>query len=427
MRFFFSLLYTGLAVPCMWLVLRAAAPFSAKIRRGIRGRVDMMRRLGEQAAGLQPGIRIWFHASSLGEFEQAKPIIAALKRRDPRVRIIASFFSPSGYDHSRNYPLADVVTYLPFDTRRGAARFLDRVRPDVALMVRYDIWPNHIWELHRRGIPVMIANATMRYNSLRLLPALRSFHRHVYDSMEAILTVSESDVEAFRRFRLRRPVLAAIGDTRYDQVMLRSEEARLRRVLPRAVLEGRRVVVAGSTWPEDEEVLLAAFDRLEDRGDLLLVLVPHEPTVEHLEALEAALLGRSSCLRFSAVGSFAGERVLIVDTIGILPALYASARVAYVGGSFRQGVHNVLEAAVYGIPVLFGPRHRNSGEPIRLVEEGGAFVVGDAAELHRILSHLLQDDGACQSAGRKAKAFVEAQVGATERILARLEGYLKKV
>jgi 3-deoxy-D-manno-octulosonic-acid transferase len=339
--------------------------------------------------------------------------------------VIASFFSPSGYEHSKKYPLVDVITYLPFDTRHNASEFIDMVRPDVAVMVRYDVWPNHIWELERRRIPALIANATMRRHTNRRIPLVRSFHHHVYNAFADILTVSREDTDIFSLFDLDKPVIKAIGDTRYDQVIARSNDARKRRIIPDAITKGNNVIVAGSTWPEDENVLLPAITQLQkEMPDLLVMLVPHEPTIEHLEDLEQQLRNTSTSIRFSALNEFRGERVIIVDSIGILLILYASARIAYIGGSFRQGIHNVLEAAVYGIPVVFGPRHRNSQEPLQLVERGGGFVVNDSDETYRTLKNLLEDTAARTSAGARAAQFVQSNIGATEKFLHHLEPYM---
>ena len=419
---FWKLLYRTVVIPALWLFLQAAALTSPKVRRGIRGRRNLFPLLERRMAALPPGKRVWFHASSMGEFEQAKPIIAELKRRHPQVRVITTFFSPSGYENSRRYTLNDAVSYLPFDTAANARRFLRTVAPDAAVMVRYDIWPNHVWELRAQGVPTLIANATMSRQSERKVPLVRSFHTHVYNAIDAILTVSSSDAEAFRDFRLDRPVVEAIGDTRFDQVSQRSAEARKRHIIAERITAGRKVLVAGSTWPDDEEVLLPAFVELQHAfPDALLVLVPHEPTVEHLEDVEAELAGKTSSIRFSALNDYSGERVIVVDSIGVLLSLYACAHAAYVGGSFRQGVHNTLEAAVYGIPVLFGPKHRNSQEPLQLVGAGGAFVVNDSRDLFRALENLFRDEAARVAAGRRAAQFVQANTGATERFLRHLE------
>lgn len=420
MKRFWPLAYSFIVIPLLWAVIQTMGIVNAKTRRGIRGRKRLFEDLQLQVRALPQGRRIWFHSSSMGEFEQAKPIIAELKRRHPDVIVIVSFFSPSGFEHSRAYAPAGVITYIPFDTRANARRFLDLIRPDAAVMVRYDIWPNHIWELRHRKIPVLIANATMRERTRRRTPVARSFHHEVYNAIDDILTVAQSDADAFRHFFLDHPVIQTIGDTRYDQVSIRSAEARKRHLIPPAVTGGKKIVVIGSSWPEDEEVVLgAALPLIAASDDVLFIIVPHEPTEEHLEGLERQLAGKT--LRFSALNEYAGERVIVVDSVGILTILYAHAQIAFVGGSFRQGIHNVLEAAVYGIPVLFGPKHRNSHEPLMLVEHGGAFVVNDRDDLHRTLKHLLEDERARAAAGEHAARFVASHVGATDRFLAHLE------
>jgi len=424
-RSLWQTVYAVLVLPALWVVLQLAALFRDKVRRGIRGRRGLFGDLERRMRTIGPGPRVWFHSSSMGEFEQARPIIAMLKERRPEVRVIVTFFSPSGYEHTKNYPLADVISYLPFDTRSNAARFLDLVRPEAAVMVRYDIWPNHIWELRHRAIPVMIANATMRRQTARRIPMIRSFHRSVYGSMTQILTASEADAETFMLFRLEGPTVDSIGDTRFDQVSKRSADARQRSLIPPRILEGKRVLVVGSSWPEDDAVVLPSFLRLAaERPELLMILVPHEPTARHLEELEEQLAGKTTVLRFSALNAYAGERVLLVDSVGILMSLYASAHVAYIGGSFRQGIHNVLEAAVYGIPVLFGPRHWNAREPLQLLECGGAFVVQTSAELSRTLGNLLAHDELRRFAGWRAEEYVRARTGATARVVERIESCL---
>lgn len=427
MRRFWQEIYSFIIIPILWLVLHIVGVPDSKARRGIKGRRDLFEGLQRQLDQLEPGKRIWFHASSLGEFEQAKPIIEELSRRNGAIRIIATFFSPSGYEHSRKYHVADVISYIPFDTRGGARRFLDLVRPDAAIMVRYDIWPNHIWELQNRRIPIFIANATMHRRTARRLPFARSFHHHVYNAIDNIMTVSEGDVDAFRLFSLDHPIVQTIGDTRYDQVATRSSEAKKRHIIPQRIIEGKKVIVVGSSWSEDEEVILPAFLKLQETmTNLLLLLVPHEPTLENIQQLERELDGKTSSIRFSALNEYAGEKVVIVDSVGLLLILYAYAHIAFVGGGFRQGVHNVLEAAVFGVPVVFGPRHRNSQEPLMLVERGGAFVVNNSHEMYRTLRNLLEDDSARSSAGQRAEQFVLANVGATDRFLKLLEPHLNR-
>jgi 3-deoxy-D-manno-octulosonic-acid transferase len=424
MRTAWQIIYDFVLIPLLAAALRLAALGNAKIRRGLLGRRGLFASLEEAAARLRPGRRIWVHSSSMGEFEQAKPIIAALKQRHPDVQIIVSFFSPSGYDHSRSFKQADIITYIPFDTAANAARFLDLIRPDAAVMVRYDVWPNHIRECTQRGIPVFLANATMRTTSPRLRRPWRSFHRHLYDQLKAILTVSAADAENFARFGTSHVVIAPVGETRYDQVLQRSAEAKKRHLIPPAILKKKRVIVAGSTWPEDEEVLLPTVKKLlQYDASILLILVPHEPSEQALDQIERTFGNGVRSIRFSDLNDYDGEQVIVVDSVGILMALYQYAHVAYVGGSFKQNVHNVLEPAVYGIPVIYGPKCQNSQEAITLAKREGGFIVEGSTDLYRLLRTLLSDQKERAAAGTAALKLVEENAGATERFL----GYLEPV
>ena len=417
-----SILYNTAFIPLFWTLLQIASLFNSKIRRGIEGRRGLFEKLERDISNLSSKRRIWFHSSSMGEFEQAKPIIAALRKKYRDINIIVTFFSPSGYDHSKNYKLADIITYIPFDTKVNAHRFLDLVQPTAAVFVRYDVWPNHIWELNARRIPVFIANATMRTTSARLFPLLKNFHHLLFNNFESILTVSAKDADAFALFGLTHPSVEAIGDTRYDQVWQRSADAKKKHLLPHAILKGKKLLLAGSTWPEDEEVLLPAIKKiLQYDSNALIILVPHEPTENALEDVEHNIGAKPRSIRFSNLNDYANEHIIIVDSIGILMALYQYANVAYVGGSFRQGIHNVLEPAVYGIPVVFGPKHTNSQEAMELARRGGGFIVNDQQECYRTLRALLDDKKANTAAGKQALMLVEENIGATERFIQHLE------
>ena len=427
MRSFWQFFYSTLIIPPLWIALHLLGVVNEKVRRGIRGRVGLFATLEERMRRLPKGKRVWFHSSSMGEFEQAKPIIVELKKRHPEVQIIVTFFSPSGYEHSLKYPLANVISYLPFDTQANASRFLDIVQPDAAVMIRYDVWPNHTWEANCRGIPLLIANATMHRQTVRRLPIVKTFHRHVYNAFSEILAVSLSDVQAFESFKLKQPHIIASGDTRHDQVWTRCEEARRDTLLAPRVKEGKKVFVVGSSWPEDEAVIIPAFRKLSRTIDnLLMILVPHEPSEEYLAGLEARLGESTSYIRYSRIDNYTNEKILIVDRVGILLPLYTYAHAAFIGGSFKQGIHNILEAAVFGIPVLFGPRHRNSQEPLQLLDAGGGFVVSDEREMYKALQNLLTDNSARESAGRNASVFVKSHLGATQRFVSTLEKYLNE-
>ena len=421
-----KVLYNIIVLPIGLLLLHVAAYFDGKARRAIVGRKHLFERLRDDLSKTQPGRkRLWFHSSSMGEFEQAKPIITELKMRHPEIEIVVSFFSPSGYEHSRAYKFARVITYMPFDTRGNAERFVEILNPSAAIMVRYDLWPNHIWALKRASVPIFIANATLRQNTARRLPLINQFHCSMYDAIDYILTVSESDKKVFESFRLHHPEIEVMGDTRYDQVWQRSSDSKTRHVLPKVLVENRRIIVAGSSWEEDEEALLPAFHRLaEEDRDLLLVLVPHEPNLENVERIESQLNGNASHIRFSSLNDYVDERVVIIDSVGILMALYQYAHVAYVGGSFRQGVHNVLEPAAYGIPIVIGPKYQNSQEAIELVRREAAFVGENPQQLYEHFHALLRTDTKREKSGSRALELVQHNIGATKRFLSYLEKVL---
>jgi 3-deoxy-D-manno-octulosonic-acid transferase len=416
------ILYNIAFIPLFWTLLQIVALFNIKIRHGVDGRRGLYEKIERDISKLTSKRRVWFHSSSMGEFEQAKPIITALRKKYRDINIIVTFFSPSGYDHSKNYKPADIITYIPFDTKANAHRFLDLLQPTAAVFVRYDVWPNHLWELNARGIPAFIANATMRTTSARFYPLLKNFHRLLFNNFVSILTVSAKDADAFALFGLTHPSIEAIGDTRYDQVWQRSADAKKKHLIPPAILKGKKILLAGSTWPEDEEVLIPSIKKiLQYDSNVLVILVPHEPTEDALEDIEYTFGSKPRTIRFSNLNDYANERIILVDSIGILMALYQYANVAYVGGSFRQGIHNVLEPAVYGIPVVFGPKHTNSQEAMELARRSGGFIVNDQQECYRTLRTLLDDKKANSAAGKQALMLVEENIGATERFIQHLE------
>jgi 3-deoxy-D-manno-octulosonic-acid transferase len=420
------ILYNSLFVPLGWLGFQVYGLLNKKARRGIGGRKDLLERVAAKTSGWKGSSpRVWFHASSMGEFEQAKPIISMLKEKRPGLLVAVTFFSPSGYENSLAYKEADLISYIPFDSPSNARRFIGLVKPSAAVIMRYDLWPNHIWALHDAGIPAILANATMRKSFLRDFPLFRGFHRSLYDSLEAVLTVTDADAQRCRRTGVSRAIVETSGDTRYDQVARRCEESRRKRYFPEEVLRGRTVVVIGSSWEEDERLFVPALEvYCAKYPELLVVLVPHEPTVEHLADLESRLEGRLSSIRFSQIVSYAGEKVVVVDSIGILVSLYQYARIVYVGGGFGAGVHNVLEPAVYGVPVLIGPNHANSHEAVELVKRGAIGVINDEEGLSLNLGRLLSDPALRERAGRTALEFVNERRGATAKILSYLEKVL---
>jgi len=425
-------LYNLLIVPLLFVGFQLAAWFAPKVRAGIRGRASLLDEIARQLRDHSPQqLRVWIHAASVGEYEQARPLIRELRQRLPECLIVQSFFSPSIYEHMQKRSSSretDVVCYLPFDSLIRARRFLRVVQPEVGIFIRHDIWPNHLWEAKRRGVLLMLASASVHERSLRHLPILRSFNRAVFDCFDVIAATSADTAKGMKKFVRFPERLMVAGDTRYDQVLFRSREPKLAGVLPTSWQHGAPTLIAGSVWPEDAAVLIPAFAaaRRQVHG-LRLMIVPHEPTPEQVHQLEAACGAmelNATVLSRGAEG--ARQEVLIVDRMGILANLYGVGQAAFVGGSFGPGIHNVLEAAIHGIPVLFGPRMRNSPEAIAMAEKGIGLIMHDATEGAQVLLVLFGNEGKRRELAERSRAFVLERCGASTKLIDTLLAALQK-
>lgn len=425
MKNIWAFIYNYFIIPVLYITVRFLGLFNAKIRRGIRGRKRILEELILNAARLDKTKKlVWFHSSSYGEFEQAKPIIKELKKNND-LNILVTFFSPSGYENSKKYPYADLISYIPLDTKLNAERFIKIANPNLAVMMRYDVWPNHILALKKANIPCFIVDATMKEKSARKLPIVKSFHNNLYKNFTRILTVSGNDVEGFKNFGCTANQLKAVGDTRFDRVYQRSVNAKEKELIKDNILKDKIILVAGSTWEQDEDIIIPVFKKLASVDkNVLLIIAPHEPTLLHLENIENEFLGSPAfrknsleTIRFSYLNNYNNERVIIVDSIGILLTLYIYADLAFVGGGFRQNIHNVLEAAVYGTPVLFGPKIDNSQEAKELLKRGGGIMVNNKMQAYRQLRTLILDEKSRKSKGETSHQYVQENLGATDKIL----------
>lgn len=417
--------YNYVLLPLLYAAFKLGGLFNEKIKKGIDDRERLFEDLILNLSAIDRKKKlVWFHSSSMGEFEQAKPIIEKIKA-ETGANIVVTFFSPSGYRNSRKYPHASIISYLPFDTETNAARFLELVKPDIAVMMRYDIWPNFIWKLKEMNIPCFIVDATMRANSSRKAPGIKGFHQTIYQNITGILTVSESDLKNFMDFQVEPNRIKAVGDTRFDRVYEKSLAAKEKKLFKDGFFKGKKVVVLGSSWEADEDVVLPALLKISEVSpDLMIIITPHEPTIQHLERIENELSGKITSIRFSFLNNYKDERVIIIDSIGILLTLYCYADIAYVGGSFKQGIHNVLEPAVYGIPVIFGPKIENSQEAQQLAQAGGGAVVRNKREAYRRFRELTANENKRKQMGAISYNFVHKNIGATKKILEEIERYL---
>jgi 3-deoxy-D-manno-octulosonic-acid transferase len=402
----------------------------SKLAKGIRGRRDSLPRMEVWAKSERDLSRplVWFHAPSVGEGLQATAVLEALRSRRPDLQIVFTHFSPSAEPLARRVT-ADFAGYLPIDTPRDVRRALDAVAPTMIVFSKTDVWPTLTREAKRRGVRLAMISGTLPPSSSRLRQPARSLLRPSYSRLDRVGAISAEDADRFNGLGVPPERRSVMGDAHFDRVLARVEAAdRDSELLSRLRREGP-LLVAGSTWGEDEERLLPAIAAVRGAGvPLELVLVPHEPTEAHLEQTERRL-DRSGFthIRLGKIASRpAPGDAVIVDRVGVLGESYALADVAYVGGGFgRAGLHSVLEPAAHGIPVFFGPRHQNAREAGELVSAGGAFEVEDADSLGSQLTAILSDPEAALFAGTAARTFVESGRGAAGRGADLIERLLK--
>jgi 3-deoxy-D-manno-octulosonic-acid transferase len=408
--------------------LRAASPAlpllargSGKLAQGVRGRRNVLDRMEAWAITERDPARdlVWFHAPSVGEGLQARAVVEAFRERRPDAHVVYTFFSPSAERFAMSVP-ADFVDYLPYDRPGDVRRALETLRPHVLAFSKTDVWPVLTREAVRRGVRLALLSGTLPESSSRLSGAARALLAPAYGRLDRVAAISAADAERFGALGVAAERRSVMGDARFDQVWQRAAGVDRDSPLLRAVAApGRPVLVAGSTWPADEERLVPAVRACVDAGQpVRLVLVPHEPTPAHLAASEALLDAAGlPHARLSQVEAGApAPDVVLVDRVGILGDLYAAADAAYVGGGWgTAGLHSVLEPAAFGLPTLFGPRHANAREAGELAAAGAAWSVADEGELERRLRELLADGGVRRAAGERAREYVKAGLGAAER------------
>ena len=399
-------MYT-IAIYLYALAVRLASLTNRKARLMIKGHRKTWRTLRDHAKERQH--YVWFHAASLGEFEQGRPLMERLRREHPEKRILLTFFSPSGYEVRKDYAGADLVCYLPFDTPLNARRFVRLVQPEKAFFIKYEFWHHYIDELHRAGVPVYSVSSIFRNDQIFFRPYGRGYARVLHHFNHFFV-----QNEASRRLlnSLGVTQVSVTGDTRFDRVIdIRNQAKSL--PLAAALTGDSRTIVAGSTWPPDEEILIPYFNR---HPELKLIIAPHEVNEERLRSIEQRL--KRPALRYSQATpeSSAQADCLIIDGYGLLSSLYRYATLAYVGGGFGVGIHNVPEAAVYGVPVFFGPNNQRFREARDLINEGGSFEVTSADDFQAQTDRLLADERALAKSGQAAGDYIRRNSGATEAI-----------
>jgi 3-deoxy-D-manno-octulosonic-acid transferase len=435
------LLYNTLVVPAASLAVSLSRFTHDKVREAMGGRRELWSRLEKAAPRLQNAV--WVHASSAGEYEQARPVLRGLREqaqaRGTTLPTLVTVFSPSGYRHAVERRESDTVDYLPLDTAASARRLVRLIRPRALVFVSFDCWPNVVWAARRAQVPLLLVSGNFHEGSHRLKPIARGFYRRLFDTFSHLGVIGERDAHLFRQDLGVRAPVTITGDTRADQVIHRARNTEDGPLAQALRATGYRYLALASIWPSDEEnVLDPALNAVASREDWGLILVPHEPRPQALARLHerAAAAGltavhlsdlvevRTRRVRPGADDDRARWRVILVDTVGMLAEIYHATQVTYVGGSFSTGVHNVLEPSVTGQPVLLGPRHQNAHEASRLIELDAAKVIHDPAQAGAVLDAWLDDESARVDAGRRAQQFVGSQEGATSRTLDLLAPYV---
>lgn len=386
---------------------------NAKARKLTRGQKGVFDYLAQKAR--PQGGYLWIHASSLGEFEQGRPLIEAIRKARPDTPILLTFFSPSGYEVRKNYEGADLVCYLPFDLPGNVKRFLDITRPTQAIFIKYEFWANYLNELKRREIPTYIISAIFRPNQI-FFRFYGGYFRRILRNFTHLYIQNEQSRQLLAGIGITN--VSVVGDTRFDRV---SDIRRSAKNLPlvETFAQGKKILVAGSSWPKDEEFLIDYFNR---HDDIKLILAPHEIHESHLAFIESRL--QRPALRYTRATP---ERVascdcLIIDCFGLLSSIYRYGTLAYVGGGFGAGIHNIAEAAVYDLPVIFGPNHQRFKEAHELIACGGGFAITSGEEFDSLADSLLYDADRLATASHNAGHYIASHTGATRRILQSLFG-----
>ncbi len=392
-------------------VAKMISPFNEKAKDYTQGRKNLFENL---AKGVNPNDKnVWFHVSSLGEFEQARPVMEKMRTLYPDHKIILTFFSPSGYNVRHNYQGADYVCYMPADTPANAKKFLDIVNPKVIFFVKYDFWYNFLSEVHRRAIPLYIFSTIFRKEQV-FFKWYGKKYKEVLSFFTHFFVQDENSVKLLAENGITNVTIA--GDTRFDRVCQITQNAKNIPLVDKFVGDSR-VIVAGSSWPPDEKLIFEAIDRLKSKHNIKLIIAPHEIHEGHLSAIEKMLSVKN--VRFSKAdeSTVSENQVLIIDNFGMLSSLYKYAEIAYVGGGFGVGIHNILEAVSYSIPVAFGTNYKKFKEAVDLVSLGSACTVRDAEELYSVFDRYLSDSALLERAGKISLEYVQKNLGAADTIL----------
>ena len=393
----------------VWFGVSIAAIFDHKIRLMWRGQRRAFRILKRK---VDPNAKyVWVHAASLGEFEQGRPIIERIRLEHPDYKILLTFFSPSGYEVRKNYPGADIITYLPIDTVTNARRFLRTVRPVAAFFIKYEFWYNYLHVLRHRKVPVYSVSSIFRPDQIFFRWYGRQY-AHVLKCFTRFFVQNEESRMLLEKIGIHEVEIT--GDTRFDRVMTIKSLAKELPIVESFVKGSEKVFVAGSSWGPDEDVFIPYFNK---HKDWKLIIAPHVIGEVHLKQILSKLQRNTVRFTQTTPEEAATADCLLIDCFGLLSSIYNYGTVAYIGGGFGVGIHNTLEAAVWDMPVIIGPNNKKFEEAQGLMQAGGCFEIHDAAEFETLMNRFDTDKAFLKDSSEKAGQFVKGQAGATDRIL----------
>lgn len=402
------LLY-NLLLRIYFVLVLVASVSNSKAKKWIVGRCRLISRMRRE---IQPGTGIvWFHCASLGEFEQGRPIIEAYKLQHPEDKILLTFFSPSGYEVRKNYAGADYIYYLPLDTYFNAKRFVEIVQPKMAIFVKYEFWYHYLQALRKNSVPTYVVSAIFRPNQI-FFKWYGGMFRKMLTSYRELFVQNQQSSDLLKAIGVTNVTVS--GDTRFDRVADIAQNAKSLPIVE-AFVGSSTAIVAGSTWPEDETII-ASY--ISSHPHQKIVIAPHEIGESHIDDILSKFRD-TSVVRYTKVAAdeVSDAQVLLIDTIGILSSVYSYGKIAYIGGGFGVGIHNTLEAATFGMPVVFGPNYHKFQEAKDLIDLGASKSISNAEELSSVFDLFLEDRELLDRSSVAAKCYVHSKIGATKRIL----------